>query len=82
MDRFETVRLFEAKAARIVTSYLEQNEHLVQELQDNLVMDQTTSHYPYLTILLLYRAGLHQEAIMYCNGSPFEDVRYFGNDIY
>ena len=45
-------------------------------------MDTSTNHYPYLTILLLYRAGLHQEAILFCNSSPIEDVRQFGDEIY
>ena len=82
MDRSETVKVFEAKAQRIVASYIEENEHLVSELHDNLVMDLNTNHYPYLTVLLLYRAGLHQEAIMFCNSSPIEDVRIFGDEIY
>ena len=35
-----------------------------------------------MTVLLLYRAGLHTEAIMYCNQSHLEHVRRFGDEIY
>lgn len=45
-------------------------------------MDGNTNEYPYLTLLLLYRAGLHQEAILYCNNSNLDDVRIFGDEIY
>lgn len=76
------IRIFEDKAAKIVASYLEEHENLAQDLKDCLVEVPNSSEYPYLTILLLYRAGLHQEAVMYCKNSQLEDVRVFGDEIY
>ena len=45
-------------------------------------MDANTNEFPYLTILLLFRAGLHQEAVHYCTRSSLPDVRTFGYEIY
>ncbi len=45
-------------------------------------MDPSTNDFPYLTILLLHRAGLHQEVIQYCTRSNLEHVRIFGDEIY
>lgn len=39
-------------------------------------------NYPYLTIFLLFRAGLHQEALGYCSQQSLDSVRNFGEALY
>ena len=47
-----------------------------------MVIDEDTDSYPYLTVLLLFRAGLHSEAIWYCAQQAIKDVKDFGEHIY
>ena len=54
----------------------------MQDVRDRIVSIPNSQEYPYLTILLMYRAGLHDEAILYCKNCPLEDVRIFGEEIY
>ena len=54
-------------------------------MRDFLAAEPSTSmqsEFPYVTILLLYRAGLHNEALVYCANSNLEEVRVFGEEIY
>ena len=81
-ERQEILDIFEFRSKKIVSNFVEHHENRVQELQDCLVGDPNTDSYPYLTVLLLYRAGLHTEANMYCNQSHLEHVRRFGDEIY
>ena len=37
VDRHDMIRIFEAKAAKIVARYMEDNENLAQDLRDCLV---------------------------------------------
>ena len=48
-----------------------------------MVIDETNDRYPYLTVLLLFRAGLHAEAIWFCGQQVnLKDVQDFGEQIY
>ena len=78
----DTLRTIVNKAARIVNEYLGQIGELGHRAQDILVEDYKTNEYPYLILLLLYRAGLHQAALTYCSGSSLPHVQEFGLQIY
>jgi len=82
MEQGQVIQIFETKAARIISNFIEEFENIANELTDNLIMDMERSHIPYLTVLLLHRAGLHQEAVLFCNQSPMEHVQIFGNEFY
>ena len=51
-------------------------------ISEFLVVDSGSNEYPYLTALLLFRAGLHQEALWSMQQSRLEHVRVFGEQIY
>jgi hypothetical protein len=47
-------------------------------LKQILACDQQRQAYPYLTLLLLFRAGQYESAVTYAQQSYLEDVRSFG----
>ena len=78
----EILRIFINKATSVVHDYVDRTDQRGHQIQNLLVMDPSTNDFPYLTILLLHRAGLHQEVIQYCTRSNLEHVRIFGDEIY
>ena len=46
------------------------------------MVDTQRQTYPYLTLLFLFRAGLHSIAIEYCKRQLLSDVIDFGKDLY
>ena len=58
------------------------DEQSATDIPEFLVADDQSNEYPYLTALLLFRAGRHQEAVWYLSNSSLEHARQFGDEIY
>ena len=58
------------------------DQHHAHKIREFMVLDEVTDSYPYLTVLLLFRAGLHKEAIWFCATQNLKDVQDFGECIY
>ena len=75
--------LFAKKANDSIERYLQIDGAHVHRIRDFMVIDEANDSYPYLTVLLLYRAGLHAEAIWFCRQqASLVDVQDFGEHIY
>ena len=63
----EIVGLFERKANDSIDKYLDLDAKNVHIIREFMLIDEANDRYPYLTVLLLFRAGLHAEAIWFCS---------------
>ena len=70
LDRQETVRIISAYAKRLIQDYVDTVGHNGSSVTDCLFVDGSSEdEFPYLVLLLLYRAGEHQAAVQFCNRS-------------
>ena len=75
----EITGLFVKKANDSIDRYLQLDDSHLHRIRDFMVIDETNDSYPYLTVLLLFRAGLHAEAIWFCAQQVnLKDVQNFG----
>ena len=63
----EIVSQFDMRANETIDRYLDINNSHRFKIREFLVVDDSTNRCPYLVMLLLFRAGLHKEAIWFAS---------------
>ena len=74
--------MYEQAASQSIDRYLDIDTYHKHKIREFMVCDEDNDQYPYLTLLLLFHGGLHQEAIWFCSQQALKDVQNFGERIY
>jgi len=71
---------FEDEVNRVVSSYQDFPENFNKILNET-IHDEQRQTFPFFTLLLLFRAGMPQEALDYCKASSVPEVKHFGETL-
>ena len=82
LDPHMKIDAFALHAKTTVDCFQENNPDQSNTLLQVLIEDNQTSTFPFFVVLLLFRAGCHNEALQFCETSQSEEVRAFGQQIY
>lgn len=61
----DAIRQFDMRACEAIDKYLDADKSHCHKIREFMVIDESNDRYPYLVMLLLFRAGLHKEAIWF-----------------
>lgn len=78
--REKVFEAFERQVMDVVISYKDDMQ-VTQTLNKLVIWDQNRRTYPFFVLLLLFKAGMHREALEYCKISNLVDVVRFGETI-
>jgi hypothetical protein len=59
----------------------EEDRYLNERLEKAVIWDETRKTFPFVVLLLLFRAGMPRDALEYCQFSNVVVVKDFGNNI-